>query len=164
MKLHNLIFLFLCLILFSCNHKSEILYLTLPIEKEYDTMMHIYNRSEISDDELKDMPNLKLVINSDDEFPVENLLGLDELKESDIDFQKYTLLLVYYKMPGEVDVCTYGVAKDFENDKIIFSVNYHMIPDLKEIPERDDIFTYCRSAILVTKIPEDTEVKFRLSY
>ena len=164
MKLHNLIFLILCLILFSCSHKEEILYHTLPIEKEYEMIEHVFDRSEISSEELKGLPNLKLVINSEDEFPGENLPGLDELKESDIDFQKYTLLLVYYKVTGIVEDFTYGYAKDFENDIVIFSINYNLVPDSGEEAESENLFTYCRSAILVSKISEDIEVEFRLSY
>ena len=163
MKLHNLIFLFLCSILFSCNHKSEILYHTLPIEKEYETLKYVFDRNEISNEEFKEMPNLQLVINSVKEFPEENLMGLEELKESDIDFQKYTLLLVYHKVYGIVESYNCKYAKDFENDIIIFSINYSFDRNLQWEAEAADLFTYCRIAILVSKITEDTEVEFRLS-
>ena len=63
MKHLNTIFLFLCLILFSCSHKEEILYHTLPIEKEYEALKYVFDRNEITEEEFKEMPNLKLVIN-----------------------------------------------------------------------------------------------------
>ena len=140
------------------------LYHTLPVEKEYEPIMHVYDRNATSNEELQDMPNLKLVINSKDEFPGENIMGLEELKESNIDFHKYTLLLVYYKVPGVVKDYSYSYAKDFENDIIIFSINYNWDPNSGEEAETVDLFTYCRSAILVSKISEDNKVEFRLSF
>ena len=61
MKLHNLIFLFLCLILFSCSHESEMIYHTLSIEKEYEALKYVFDRNEITEEELKEMPNLKII-------------------------------------------------------------------------------------------------------
>lgn len=161
-------YLILCLLglslgLTSCNHKSETLYHSLPIEKEYEPMEFVFDRNEISKEELNEMPNLKLVINSQEDFPDENLMGLKDIKESDIDFQKYTLLLVYSKVPGVVGGYTYSYAKDFENDTIIFSITYRLDQDLRDKTEKENLFTYCRNAILVSKIPENTEVEFRLS-
>ena len=161
-------YLILCLIVFSlitssCNHKSEILYHTLPIEKEYEALYYIFDWNEISKEELKEMPNLKMVINSESDYPQEDLIGLEELKESDINFHKYTLLLVYYKVPGVVEGYSYFYAEDFENDTIIFSINYKSVTDSGKKTETPDLFTYCRTAILVPKIPEDTEIEFRLS-
>lgn len=147
----------------SCNHKGEILYHSLPIEKEYEQMKYVFDRNEISQDELERMPNLKLVINSEDQFPDGNLIGLKELIESGIDFQKYTLLLGYYKVPGIVLNYTYNYAKDFENDNIIFSITYKLDKDTGNNSGNDNLFTYCRSAILVSKIKEDQEVEFRFS-
>ena len=162
-------YLILCLLgfslgLISCNHKSEMIYHTIPIEKEYEAFKYVFDRNKISEEELKEMPNLQLVINSEDEFPDEDLRGLEELKESDIDFKQYTMLLVYYKVPGVVEDYSYSYAKDFENNTIIFSINYNSVVDSGEKAESVNLFTYCRSAILVTKIPEDTGVEFRLFY
>lgn len=71
--------------------KKEILYHALPIEKEYEPIECVLDRDDISKEELQEMPNLKLVINSEDEFPEEDLMGLEVIKNSNIDFQKYTL-------------------------------------------------------------------------
>ena len=162
-------YLILCLFGFSlifssCDHKNEMIYHSLPIEKEYDALKYVFDRNEISEEELKEMPNLKLVINSESEFPQEDLIGLAELKESGIDFKKYTMLLVYYKVQGVVESYTYNYAKDFENDIIIFSITYNSESDSSVKAETVDLFTYCRSAILVSKISENSEVEFRLSY
>ena len=158
------LFVFYLLIFSSCNHESEMIYHTLPVEKEYEALKYFFDRNEISEEKLKEMPNLKLVINSESEFPQEDLIGLEELKESGIDFKKYTMLLVYYKIQGVVEGYSYNYAKDFENDIVIFSINYNLVPNSGEEAESEDLFTYCRSAILVSKISEDTEVEFRLSY
>lgn len=145
----------------SCNHKSEVLYHSLPIEKEYETLKYVFDRGEISKEELQKMPNLRLIINSEDEFPEENLLGLEELKESNIDFNKYTLLIGYYKLPGIIIGHLYNYAKDFENNIAIFYIGFKLDNESMKDPETENLFTYCRSAILVSKIPSTTEVEFR---
>ena len=76
MKYIRVIFFFLCFALFSCNHESEMIYHSLPIEKEYEVLKYVFDRNEISEEKLKEMPNLKLVINSESEFPQEDLIGL----------------------------------------------------------------------------------------
>lgn len=162
-------FLILCLVwlsfvLSSCNHKSEKLYQTLPIVMEYKPVEYVFDRGEISKEELNKMPNLMLVINSKDEYPEENLMGLEELKESDIDFKKHTLLLSYYKIPGVVLGYKYQYVKDFENDVLILFMSFRLDHELYENPETENLFTYYRSAFLVSKVPQDTEVKFSLSY
>lgn len=148
----------------SCKHKSEMIYHTLPVEKEYEALTYVFDWNEISKEELQELPNLQLVINSDDDFPEENLMGLEELKESDIDFKNFTLLLVYHRVHGVVGSYNYKYAKDFENDTVIFSIIYQLDRDFTEKTEIAELFTYCRSAILVAKITEGTEVEFRLSY
>ena len=152
-------------LLFSaCNHENTMIYHTLPIEKEYEPVIFIYDRSEISNEELKEMPNLKLVINSEDEFPENDLMGLEELKESNIDFRKYTLLLFYYKLPGIVIDYTPNYAKDFEKNILIFSLTFHLDENFLNESETKNPSTYFGYAILVSKIQMDEEVVFRLSY
>lgn len=151
------------MILISCNHKSEKLYQSLPIAKEFEGEYFIFDRGEISKEELHEMPNLTLVINSQDEFPQENLMGLKEIKESDIDFRKYTLLLAYFKFPGLILGCRYLYYKDLANDIINFQMKFRLDLDQNQNPEAENLFTYYRCAILVSKIPDDEEVAFSVT-
>ena len=50
----------------------------------------------------------------------EELLGLEELKESNIDFRKYTLLLGYFKLPGLVLGYRYQYARELATDQLMF--------------------------------------------
>ena len=152
------------LALTSCNHKSEKLYQSLPIVKEFEPMEYVFDWDKTSKDEFQKMPNITFVINSEDEFPEENLIGLEELKESNIDFRKYTLLVDYYRLPGIVLGHRFAFTKDLEKDVFIFSLSFRLDHDLWGNPEAESLFTYYRSAILVSKLPEDKEVVFRLYY
>ena len=162
-------YLILCLIgllsvLTSCNHKSEKLYQSLPVVQEFEPVEYVFDWYETSKEEFQNMPEVMFIINSDDEFPEKNLMGLEELKESDIDFRKYTLLLGYFRLYGIVLGHRYSFAKDLEKDIFIFSMRFKMDRDLWGNPETENLFTYYRNAILVSKIPEDAEVEFIWSY
>lgn len=148
----------------SCNNNKNDLYQFLPIVKEYEPEYYVFDRDEISKEELQEMPDLRLVINSENEFPQENLLGIEELKDSNIDFKKYTLLLSYFKLPGVVLGYRYQYAKELETDSIIFFMGFRLDQKIYENPETENLFTYCRSAILVSKIIDDSELIFRWSY
>ena len=164
MKLRNFIFLFLGLILFSCNHESEKLYQFLPIAKEYEPEYYVFDGDEISKEEWLEMQNIRFIINSEDEFPEEDLMGLEELKKSDIDFKKYTLLLGYFKLPGLVLGYRYQYARELATDQLVFFMGFRLDREADKNPETDNLFSYSRSAILVSKIPEDEDVVFRWSY
>lgn len=91
-------------------------------------------------------------------------MGLEKLKESNIDFKKYTLLLCYYKLPGIIVGYSYQYAKDFKKDVLIFYMSFRLDQESYKNPETENLFTYCRSAILVSKIPEGSELEFRWSF
>ena len=161
-------YLILCLIslveLTSCHHDDNKLYQMLPIVKEFEPEYYIFDGDEISKEEWLEMQNLRLIINSEEEFPEEELLGLEELKESNIDFRKYTLLLGYFKLPGLVLGYRYQFARELATDQLVFFMGFRLDQEADKDPETDNLFSYSRSAILVSKIPEDEDVVFRWSY
>ena len=161
-------YLILCLIrllgLTSCHHDDNKLYQMLPIVKEFEPEYYIFDGDEISKEEWVEMQNLRLIINSEEEFPEEELLGLEELKESNIDFRKYTLLLGYFKLPGLVLGYKFQYARELETDQLIFFMGFRLDHEAYKDPETDNLFSYSRSAILVSKILEDEDVVFRWSY
>ena len=161
-------YLILCLIslleLTSCHHDDNKLYQMLPIVKEFEPEYYIFDGDEISKEEWLEMQNLRLIINSEEEFPEEELLGLKELKESNIDFRKYTLLLGYFKLPGLVLGYRYQYARELATDQLVFFMGFRLDQEADKDPETNNLFSYSRSAILVSKIPEDEDVVFRWSY
>ena len=159
-----ILFLISLLGLTSCHHEENKLYQMLPIVKEFEPVYYIFDGDEISKEEWVEMQNLRLIINSEDEFPEEELLGLEELKENNIDFRKYTLLLGYFKLPGLVLGYKYQYARELETDQLIFFMGFRLDQEAYKDPETDNLFSYSRSAILVSKIPEDEDVVFRWSY
>ena len=136
----------------------------LPIVKEFEPEYYIFDGDEISKEEWLEMQNLRLIINSEVEFPEVELMGLEELKESNIDFRKYTLLLGYFKLPGLVLGYKYQYARDLATDHLVFYMGFRLDQEAYKDPETDNLFSYSRSAILVAKIPENEDVDFRWSY
>ena len=163
-KYLNLCLFGLSLLLLSCNHKTEQLYQTLSVKYEFEPVEYIFDWEETSKEEFQEMANLSLIINSEDDFPEENLLGLQQLKDSKINFKKYTLLIGYYRLPGIVLGHKYSFVKDLEKDIFIFSMSFRLDHELMGNPETENIFTYYRSAVLVSKIPENKEIKFSWTY
>ena len=161
-------YLILCLISLlgfsSCHHEDNKLYQMLPIVKEFEPVYYIFDGDEISKEEWLEMQNLRFIINSEEEFPKENLMGLEELKESNIDFRKYTLLLSYFKLPGLVLGYRYQYARELETNQLIFFMGFRLDQEAYKDPETDNLFSYSRSAILVSKIPEYEDVVFRWYY
>ena len=164
MKYIPCLFLFLILTLISCHHEGEKLYHLLPIDEEFEPEYYIFDGDEISKEEWVEMQNLRLIINSEEEFPEEELLGLEELKESNIDFRKYTLLIGYFKLPGLVLGYRYQYARELATDQLVFFMGFRLDQEADKDPETDNLFSYSRSAILVSKITEDKDVVFRWSY
>ena len=123
-------YLILCLIsllsLSSCHHDDNKLYQILPIVKEFEPEYYIFDGDEISKEEWIEMQNLRLIINSEEEFPEEELLGLEELKESNIDFRKYTLLIGYFKLPGLVLGYRYQYSRDLETNHLRFFMGFRL--------------------------------------
>ena len=152
------------MVLTSCDHEREKPYQMLPIVKEFEPEYYIFSGDEISKEEWLEMQDLRFIINSENEFPEENLMGLEELKESNIDFRKYTLLLGYFKLPGLVLGYRYQYARESETNQLIFFMGFRLDQEAYKDPETDNLFSYSRSAILVSKIPENSEVEFRWLY
>ena len=160
MKFIKILFLFMVLAFSSCNN-HERLYKNLSIDKEFEPEYLVYDIDEISDEEKAKLKNCTFVINGEDEFPQEELMGLEKLKESNIDFKKYTLLLCYYRLPGIVAGHVFLLTKDLKNDSFIFTMAFRLD---RENEEYDNLFTYYRTAVLVSKIPSGTDIEFRISH
>ena len=77
-------YLILCLIslwgLSSCHHDDNKLYQMLPIVKEFEPEYYIFDGDEISKEEWVEMQNLRLIRNSEDEFPGGGTIGIGRIE------------------------------------------------------------------------------------
>lgn len=163
MKFKNVKYLFLFLpgIFLSCNNNEEPVYPEyFPIEYEFETEYRAFNRAELTSEELAAMPDKSFVIYSEDDFPDEDLMGLQQIKDSDIDFNKYTLLLNYERIPGFIVAHLYSWSKDIKEDSYNFSMTFFSKHENDNENPVKDIYTYCRTAVLVERIPFDSMVQF----
>lgn len=175
-KYFNLSFITIlfCIILNSCNHNEPQDVQVFPIISDLETESQVLDWASLTSEERQRYPNLNCVVNSEDEFPQENLMGLEKIKSINIDFEKYTLLLSYNKIAGLVEGHRYTWTKnlregifelwmDFKVNRVNSEIN-ESIPgndDADELqPEEVFILTYYCTALLVKKIPANSEVIF----
>lgn len=175
-KYFNLSFITIlfCIILSSCNHNEPQDVQLFPIISDLETESQVLDWASLTSEERQRYPNLNCVVNSEDEFPQENLMGLEKIKSINIDFEKYTLLLSYNKIAGLVEGHRYtwtknlreGVFELWMDFKVnhVNSENDEFIPGNDEAdelqPEEVFILTYYCTALLVKKIPANSEVIF----
>lgn len=108
-------------------------------------------------------PRRGYVVNSLSELCEDNVFGLDGIKALNIDFSRYTLLVNYILLPGEVlshEVLWYRNNIEGTYD---FRSCFGLTPFPEEEHLDDFMFTYYRSAIVVDKLPEDAKVVFGFS-
>ena len=175
-KYFNLSFITIlfCIILCSCNHNEPQDVQVFPIISDLETESQVLDWASLTSEERQRYPNLNCVVNSEDEFPQENLMGLEKIKSINIDFEKYTLLLSYNKIAGLVEGHRYTWTKnlregvfelwmDFKvnrvNSEIDESIPGNDAADELQ-PEEVFIMTYYCTALLVKKIPANSEVIF----
>lgn len=147
--------------LISCNrHDDDRITQSFPIEYEFEPEYIVYNRQNLTPEQLEEMPTKGLAIYTESDFPEENLMGLEKLKNSNIDFNKYTLLLCYNRVFGVVTGHRYAWNKNLQENKFVFLMNFYVDYDEDTETPDEELSTYYRSAVLVKKIPIDSEVEF----
>lgn len=178
MKLLKLSFatLLFTLMLCACHHTDGIdndnnSLINYPIQQELETAYAVLDWASLTSEQRKQYPSKSFVINSYEEYPEENLMGLEEIKAMNIDFQRYTLLLSYVRIPGVVvshryvwrknrleDVfelfMDFGVERNGQGEKQDGKI------DSDGNSEPEDLITYYCTALLVNKIPDGSEVVF----
>lgn len=173
LKLAFAAFLF-AVILCSCHHSSGgDMVQTFPIQSELESEYKVLDWSELTPEERHQYRRVNYVIDSQEDFPDENLLGLDRIKSMNIDFEKYTLLLSYNLIPGIVEGHKYLWTKNLQEG--VFELWMHfdtVVPEsgtssgaLLEAGSQSEapfIITYYCTALLVNKIPAHSQVIFWL--
>lgn len=169
-----LFFSFILLILSSCNHNEPQDIQVFPIISDLDMESKVIDWAALTPEERQQYPSLNCVVNSENEFPQENLMGLEKIKSMNIDFEKYTLLLSYNKIAGIVEGHKYTWTKNLREGVfelwMDFKVNqvntdfdgYNGLDDEVDESQPQEVFilTYYCTAILVKKIPANSEVIF----
>lgn len=168
--------IFFSMILCGCRH-DEPASQVYPIQQELETQSLQLDWGNMTAEEKQQYKQLSFVINSENEFPQENLLNLDKIKSIDIDFDKYTLLLSYNIVGGIVESHRYVWQKNLQEDQFELSMHFKVKAtdsgnsDLNEGEEaeiesskKENYVTYYCTALLVNKIPADSKVEFWISY
>ena len=182
-KYLNLSFLtiLLTLILCSCHHnEGGDMYQIFPIQEELETPSVILDWNSLSSEEKQQYKLVSYVINSQEDFPTDNLLGLEKIKSMNIDFDKYTLLLSYNRTDGIVQSHRYTWRKNISEGVFELLINFKVTnfenngsDDNNNGSSGDnndnstsmeaDFVTYSCSALLVNKLPPDFKVNFWFS-
>ena len=170
----SFITILLAIILCNCNHNEPQDTQVFPIISELDTESKVIDWAALTSEERQQYPNLNCVVNSEDDFPKENLMGLEKIKSMNIDFDKYTLLLSYNKIAGIVEGHRYTWTKnlregvfelwmDFKVNQVNTDFNGNIGSDDEFNGSQSEevfILTYYCTAVLVNKIPANSEVIF----
>lgn len=159
----------------SCNKNEPTGIQEFPIIAELDTESKVINILDLTPDERQEYRTQNFVINSEEEFPEEDLMSLEKIKSMKIDFNKYTLLLSYNSITGIVEGHRYTWTKDLEDGVFKLWMNFKVnnvnnteedesLWDREEIDDSESkksfIVTYCCTAVLVNKIPANSKVSF----
>lgn len=147
-------------LLASCNHHNEPEYTAFSIVAELEPKYEVLPWDQLPKEERDKYIRGNYVINSQDEFPTEPLMWLDDLKAANIDFDKYTLLLSYNLLYGIVNGHYYIWRKYMPEDTFQLVISFKLD---RWTEETDDDFTYYRTALLVNKFPSSVPVEFWLS-
>lgn len=161
MKLVKFLPLFLLCLFASCNNNPESVekWEYVPIVEVLEPECEIFpnqNGIPVLGDKL---PSPSYVINSTDDFPNGDVFGMDKLKSADIDFDNYTLLVVYALYPDKLVDAKPNLNKLISEDK------YRLITGFV-IDSADNVDTWSlyMSAVVVDKIPPGAEVEFWNSF
>lgn len=170
----------LALLAVSCHHnEASDMYQVFPIQEELETEQTVLDWAALSSDERKLYPRVSFVVNSREDFPEDNLMGIDALKSMNIDFERHTLLLTYNRVPGLIRGHRYVWRKNLQEGVFELFSDFSLVnPESSGSPlpsdedsgkeadysEYDDLMTYVCTGVLVKKLPADAKVIFWFSY
>lgn len=144
----------------ACNRNEEPeVFERMKYIREIEPKSKYVDWKAMTPDERKQYPRKGCAINSPAEFPEDAVFGLDDIRSADIDFSKETLLLNYILVPGYVQGHNVIWGYNHPTETYEFYTWFNLTDS-----ERDDLFTYYRSAIVVDKLSPDTPVQFTASY
>lgn len=162
MRHFGIVILIIISILASCNrHNDEKPYTYLEIIQELEPQSSVIDWGNMTSEERHQYTRKGFVINSVNEFPDDANVNLTDLKLGNIDFTHYTLLVEYALIPGYIQTHRLSWFYDNMEEEYVFQSSFRI---LNQEEDSDGMCTYYRAAILVNKIPSNSEVSFRYSY
>ena len=141
----------------SCNkNDSTPIYLPLPVIESFTPMMKEFIISDSQD--LVPYSEHTYIVNAISELPESDIFGDKEFVDQDIDFSRYSLIIFYDLEFGKIESIRYrwGYATDI--DKYQVSISYEIEKGSDIIDGEMVLATYVRGAMLVDKIPSNSEV------
>ncbi len=154
--LNILLWLSICLLTSSCGkeeNESEVVSLT--IHRQFDTAVMHGKLSDLND--FSDYEDRGLIVNSLDDLPEDEYFGNEDFIRAQIDFSRYSLILVYQFELG--DIISYKYRWCYNNwfDRYQFMATFNRVKDSEYVDGEVENFSYIRSAIVVSHIPSDAK-------
>ncbi len=151
----NSLTVIMVILLGSCQKENfEPLQTPLPIYRQFNTEISTIILSEQENfDGFYD--NLHIV-NSIDELPDDRVFGTEEFRRADINFSKYSLIIAYNLILGDVLTCKYDWSRNNYFLDYAFDVTCERVKDSEFVDGEIQRVSYIRSAILVSHIPSDS--------
>lgn len=145
-------------LLVSCSKEEKEPELTpLPIVRQFDTMTTSVRLSGLED--ISGYRDFSVVVRSADELPDDPHFGTGDFVRADIDYSRYSLLVSYHLLLGDVSVesCRWGFNNWF--DRYEFGITFAHVKDSEYDGDGEyEYMTYVRSAVLVNRLSEDARV------
>ncbi len=140
----------------SCNkHEREPEYTQLGIYRLFNTQT-----MPVSLANLKDFTEYKdkiFIVNSKADIPVDKHFSTEDFERANINFSDYSLIIVYQLLLGDIVAYNYNWSYNNWEQYYQFNTTYDRLKDSEYVDGEIDRFTYIRSAVLVRRIPADSQ-------
>ncbi len=139
----------------SCNKEEEQeLFKRLPIYKQFQTETKAVKLSELKD--FTDYSDQVFIVNSPEGLPEDIHFDTYVFQNANIDFSKYSLIIAYKLIMGEIGAYQYYWGYNYPLAAYEFMLDYERIKDSQYQDGEIENFTYLRFAMLVDKIPSNS--------
>lgn len=151
----NFFILMSIVLLTSCNKEDkEPEYIPLAIHRQFDTETMRVKLSCLKD--FTDYKDEILIVNSLDGLPQDKYFEIEDFRRANINFSEHSLIIVYQLIIGDVVSYKYGWGVNNRDERYEFHASYDFVKDSEYVDGEIENFTFIRSAILVERIPSNS--------
>ncbi len=136
-------------------------YTPLTIHRQFNTLTMPVRLSELKDfTEYKDKI---FIVNSIDELPADKHFSTEDFSRANINFAEFSLIIAYQLILGDIVTYQYGWCFDNWEERYQLNTTYDRLKDSELSDGEIENFTYLRSAVLVRRIPSDSNCAILMS-
>jgi hypothetical protein len=136
-------------------------YTPLTVYQQLNTEQMTVDLSELSD--FKDFPEKTYIVNSVDELPVDTHFKTDEILKANIDFTKFSLIISYQLILGDMVSYQYGWRYNNWSESYELNTTFVRVKGSEYVGGELSKCTYVRSAIIVKQVPSNSNYKVSTS-